>query len=113
MLVIPEHSNREENFRLLLGGFYVQTEPLLSLLLFSLDFPADRKLTPEERYARDKENAILEKMATHVEELKKVVSHGDGVYRGRPCEQFNRSNTNPNLFGTYISLLQNSLGKSR
>eukprot|EP00669_Euglena_mutabilis_P009313 TRINITY_DN4227_c0_g1_i1.p1 TRINITY_DN4227_c0_g1~~TRINITY_DN4227_c0_g1_i1.p1 ORF type:complete len:122 (-),score=46.00 TRINITY_DN4227_c0_g1_i1:130-474(-) len=32
---------------------------------------ADRKLTPEERYARDKENAILEKMATHVEELKK------------------------------------------
>lgn len=32
----------------------------------------DRKLTPEERYARDKQMALLEKMTSHVEELEKV-----------------------------------------
>nr|6TDU_AN Chain AN, inhibitor of F1 (IF1) [Euglena gracilis]6TDU_BN Chain BN, inhibitor of F1 (IF1) [Euglena gracilis]6TDY_N Chain N, inhibitor of F1 (IF1) [Euglena gracilis]6TDZ_N Chain N, inhibitor of F1 (IF1) [Euglena gracilis] len=32
---------------------------------------ADRKLTPEERYARDKQMALLDKMTSQVEELEK------------------------------------------
>eukprot|EP00668_Euglena_longa_P028740 GGOE01036059.1.p2 GENE.GGOE01036059.1~~GGOE01036059.1.p2 ORF type:complete len:121 (+),score=45.72 GGOE01036059.1:45-365(+) len=32
---------------------------------------ADKKLTPEERYARDKQIALLDKMTAHVEEMEK------------------------------------------